>query len=289
MTPSARYSFLIFLLATSISACALQKKDSLKAEFEASEVDIDEAAETFVDATKPVLASLDDEPEKEQIAHPEEATAGQLQVAPEHIESLKKKIEELDKKIETLYISHLEREQAFKALKDQQQQAAQQATRLEEQLLLLPRQIEELDEKYSKRINYQLSKDSLEENMIYEKAQKLYRSGNYVDAVIMFKKHVSSFPQSTMADNSQYWIGEGYYSQGEYSRALEEFEKVTLFPDNSKAPDALLRKGYCYLQLKNYTKAREIFSQVIDTYSDKQAEYAVVDSAKRKLNDIKGK
>jgi tol-pal system protein YbgF len=289
MTPSARYFFLIFFLAASISACAFKKKDSLKAELEASEAATDEAIETFVDISKPALVPSGSEPGKEQIASSTEATAGQIQVAPNHIESLKKRMEEMDKKVETLYTFHLEKEQEFKTLKIQQQQAAQKANRLEEQFLLLPRQIEELDEKYSRRINYQLSEEALEENMIYEKAQRLYRSGNYVDAVIVFKKHVSSFPQSTLADNAQYWIGEGYYSQGDYSRALEEFEKVNIFPDNSKAPDALLRKGYCYFQLRDYTKAREIFSQIIDTYSDNQAEYAIVDSAKRKLSEIKGK
>lgn len=289
MTPFTRYLFLTFFLAASISACALPKKGSLKAESEPSAAASDEAIETFVDVAKPPLTPSASKPAEEKLARPEEAVAEQIQVALEQIESLKKKVEELDKKVETLSASQQEKDQAFNTFETQQQQIAQKTNQLEEQVLLLPRQIEELEEKYSKQVNYKLSKEALEENMIYEKAQKLYRAGNYVDAVIMFKKHVSSFPQSTLADNAQYWIGEGYYSQGDYNRALEEFEKVSTFPDKSKVPDALLREGYCYQQLGNYPKAREIFSQVIDTYANDQAEYAVVDSARRKLREIKGK
>jgi tol-pal system protein YbgF len=287
---SSRYFLLVFFLAATISAaCALQKKDPVKAGLEKPEVKADEALETFVDIRKPSLVPTGSGPGKEWMAPPQKTATIRTLVAPVRIESLKEKIEEINGKIERLNTFHLEEEQAFNTLKVQQQQAAQQDNQLEEQLLLLSRRIEELDEKYSRRINYQLSQDALKESMIYEKAQRLYRSGNFVDAVIMFKKHVSSFPQSTLADNAQYWIGEGYYSQGDYNRALEEFEKVNLFPDKSKVPDALLRKGYCYLQLKNYTQAREIFSQVINTYPDNQAEYAVVDSARRKLSEIKGK
>lgn len=286
---SSRYFLPVFFLAATFSTCALQKKDPVKAEFKKPEAKADEALETFVDVSKPSLVPSRSGSGKERMAPPQKKATLQTQVVPERIKSLKEKIEETNEKIERLNTFHMEEEQALNTLKAQQQQAAQQDEQLEEQLLLLSRRIEELDEKYSRRINYQLSQDAIRESMIYEKAQKLYRSGKFVDAVIMFKKHVSSFPQSTLADNAQYWIGEGYYSQRDYNRALEEFEKVNLFPDKSKVPDAILRKGYCHLQLRNYTQARKIFSQVINTYSDNQAEYAIVDSARRKLSEIKGK
>jgi tol-pal system protein YbgF len=272
----------LFVLLIFFSACTYLKKHSKKVESE-----VVENEETFVDESKPYLSPSGYKPAEKQIAFSKDSGIETEQVDYEN--SLKRKIEELGKKIEELNNLYQESEQALNIMKTGQQQYKQKAERLEEKLLLFTRRTRELDEKFSEHINLRLSKEALEENMIYEKAQRLYLSGNYVDAVIMFKKYVSSFPHSTMADNAQYWLGEGYYSQGDYRRALEEFGKVADFPDKSKEPDAHLRKGYCYLRLKKYAEAREIFTHIIDKYSASQTEYAIVDSAERKLKEIRGK
>jgi tol-pal system protein YbgF len=273
---------LVFFLTFIVCACAHSRKS--KANSKSSEAATEEYKETFVENVKPSLNPPGYDPDE-----PKEPAVKMAKISQEYIDSLEKKLEETDKKIEDIGSAGVENKQSLETLKNERLQEKQKTDALEEKLLLLTRQIQELDEKYGKRLNYRLSKEALEENMIYEGALKLYISGNYVDAVIMFKKYLSSFPQSTLADNAQYWIGEGYYSQGDYSRAAEELGKVADFPDDSKVSNALLKKGYCYLRLKKYGDARKIFSQIIDKYSSSRSEYAIVDSAKRKLGEIKGK
>lgn len=289
MAPPNRRLFLVFLIIFSISACAYFKRGPQKAVPENSESITGEALEAFVDESKPTLLPPGYKADGEQALLSAKSGIEPTPASRGHLKSLKKQVELMDQKLEALYNFHQEDQRVLEELKNQLLQSKQKINQLQEKLFLFPRQLQEMEEKYTRRINLQLSSDTFEENMIYEKAQKLYHSGNYVDAVIMFKKYISSFPLSTMADNAQYWIGEGYYSQRDYGRAIEEYDKVDIYPDNSKVPDALLRKGFCYLKLRNHAEARKIFSQIIDKYSSNQPEYAIVDSARRKLVEIRGK
>ena len=280
---------LVFLLVFSVYACAGLRKGTRKTETDTAENL--ETKEISVEEEKPYHSVSDYELKTETIdLFEKHAKRKKQKIIPSslnaRIEFLREKTEELDQKIDALYKFHIEDEKALHTLKTRQRQDSQMT---EEKFMLFSRQIHGLDEEYARRLNIQRTQDVVDEKELYEKAQRLYRSGNYIDAVIVFKKYINSFPKSTLADNAQYWIGEGYYSQRDYRRAAEEFEKVADFPDDSKIPDASLKKGYCYFNMKKYTEARKIFSQIVDKYSDDKAEYAIVDSAKRKLAAIKGK
>ncbi len=52
------------------------------------------------------------------------------------------------------------------------------------------------------------------------------------------------FPQSDLADNAQYWIGECFYSQKKFQEAKEGFAAVAEhFPFGNKVPDALYKEA----------------------------------------------
>ncbi len=297
----------VFLLAFFFSACTFLKKPkegTPKDDAETTETTVKEAKEkekTPKKEKKSCLSPFASKPKKKQstpslkkapvtkrvdlktpITKPKE----EIPSLERRIITLEEKIRVLNKKLDSLNKQALE---TLETMKARQQLDSRNIDQLREKILLLSREIQELDNKYARRFDIFESMEIAKDKATYEKAQKLYRSGNYVDAVIMFKKYISFFPKSSLADNAQYWIGEGYYSQKAYSRAAEEFGKVADFPDKSKLPDALLRKGYCYLHLKMYTKARKLFSKILNEFSNNQAEYAIVDSARRKLEEIKGK
>ena len=62
--------------------------------------------------------------------------------------------------------------------------------------------------------------------------------------------------------------------------ALTEFEKVMRdHPNSRKVPDAMLKTGYCQYELKNYSRARDILSEITQRYSGTQ----VALSAKSRL------
>lgn len=104
----------------------------------------------------------------------------------------------------------------------------------------------------------------------YQNALQAFGASRYSDALTGFQKLVNSNPNSSLADNSQYWIGESYYGLKDYERALLEFEKVFTFPNNNKMDAAQLKLGICYLRLKNRAKAKEEFTRLIQIFPESE-------------------
>ncbi len=100
----------------------------------------------------------------------------------------------------------------------------------------------------------------------YQKAMEFFNHANYSEAQDIFEKLLRLNPHSELADNSQYWIGECYYGNKAYERAILEFEKVFTFPNNNKMEAAQLKLGICYLRLNNKKRAQEEFSRLVDLY-----------------------
>ena len=72
--------------------------------------------------------------------------------------------------------------------------------------------------------------------------------------------------------NAQYWIGEAYYVQHDYRQAQTEFQKVlTTAPGSAKAGDALLKIGYCQLNLHDTARARATWQRVVHEFPKSEA------------------
>ena len=77
-------------------------------------------------------------------------------------------------------------------------------------------------------------------------------------ALPLFVEFLKTYPNDELTDNASYWIGECYYLMSDYQKALDQFRGVTeRFPDKDKAPDALLKMGYCYEKIGDAAGARE--------------------------------
>ncbi len=97
----------------------------------------------------------------------------------------------------------------------------------------------------------------------YRAAFKLLKEGRYAPATSRFKDFLKKYPDSSYADNAQYWLGEISYVTRAFKQAIVEFDKVIKnYPDSTKIADALLKQAYCYYELKDYTKARELLTEV---------------------------
>lgn len=106
----------------------------------------------------------------------------------------------------------------------------------------------------------------------YQAAFDLLRDGKYAEATDAFRQLLVRFPNSTMADNAQYWLGESYYVTRNFSEALRAFRVVVdRYPDSRKLPDALLKIGYCDYELQNWKAARSALSQLVQQYPDTTA------------------
>lgn len=114
------------------------------------------------------------------------------------------------------------------------------------------------------------AKDSLrkqDRESLYSAAYQLFKEGNYDKARAEFRNYLALYPHSEYSDNAQFWIGECYFFEKNYEKAILEYEKVTKnFPKGKKVPYALLKQGLSFLKLKDKTSAKLLLQQVIRDY-----------------------
>jgi len=106
----------------------------------------------------------------------------------------------------------------------------------------------------------------------YQAAFALLKDSQYDRAIAAFQKFLVSFPDSQLADNAQYWLGEAYYVNKSFPEAQAAFQRVVdKYPQSRKRPDALLKIGYCQYELKQWDVAKATLSQVATQFSDTPA------------------
>lgn len=109
--------------------------------------------------------------------------------------------------------------------------------------------------------------DPAAERAAYQSAFDALKEGQYAEAANRFGSFLQQYPQSELADNGHYWLGESYYVTQNYELALESFQTlVQRFPQSPKAPGALLKTGYCQLELKQFDAGEATLRQVIEQY-----------------------
>lgn len=104
---------------------------------------------------------------------------------------------------------------------------------------------------------------------IYDGARGDFARGNYALAREGFEELLRRFPASTLADNAAYWLAESFYAEGQYLQALERYEDILLnYPSGDAVPAALLKTGYCRLELGYTEEARSAFQRVQQRFPD---------------------
>jgi tol-pal system protein YbgF len=102
---------------------------------------------------------------------------------------------------------------------------------------------------------------------VYNMAYSDYRKGNFELAIDGFKMYREQFPESPLADNSLYWIGECYFSQKKYAEAIEQFNELLLnYPRGDKIPAAYLKKGISLMELGKKEESLIVFKLLISKY-----------------------
>jgi tol-pal system protein YbgF len=106
----------------------------------------------------------------------------------------------------------------------------------------------------------------------YQAAFGLLKNSQFDQAIAAFQQFLATYPDSSLADNAQYWLGEAYYVNKSFPEALAAFQRVaTKYPQSRKVPDALLKVGYCYYELKQWQEAHDTLAQVVASYPDTPA------------------
>jgi tol-pal system protein YbgF len=102
---------------------------------------------------------------------------------------------------------------------------------------------------------------------LYDKAYKLYRQGKYIESHEAFLDYLRRFPDSALADNAYFWIGEAYYDQGQYEQAILQYDKVVQkFPKGDKVASAILKQAFAFSAIDDNLDARILLKKVINEH-----------------------
>lgn len=114
--------------------------------------------------------------------------------------------------------------------------------------------------------------DPAREQADYKAAFNLLKVGKYGEAILAFRDFLGKYPAGNYAANAQYWLGEANYVTRQFPVALEEFKKViTQYPESRKLPDAMLKIGYIYYEMKQSEDARRVLTELKQKYPGKTA------------------
>ena len=102
---------------------------------------------------------------------------------------------------------------------------------------------------------------------IYYAAYSDYIKENFDLAIEGFRQFIRSFPESGLADNSLYWIGECYYAKKKYQDAINTFNELLVkYKDGDKAPASILKKGYALLEMGRQSEGIAILKELMSRF-----------------------
>jgi tol-pal system protein YbgF len=101
----------------------------------------------------------------------------------------------------------------------------------------------------------------------YSRAFDALKSTDYAGAITRFRDFLRTYPQSQLAGNAQYWLGEAYYVTHDYDNAAVAFRAVgEQYPQSPKVADALVKLGLTQIDQKRLVDARATLKQVIQRF-----------------------
>jgi tol-pal system protein YbgF len=115
------------------------------------------------------------------------------------------------------------------------------------------------------------SEGSSDEVAAYRAAYGAWRSNDYAVCIDRFRKFLQTYPSSSYADDSAFWMADCHYKQGDYKNAVLRFDDVVRnYPTGNKAADALFRQGESLLKLGPgfHEAAKRAFERVLKEYPD---------------------
>ena len=104
-------------------------------------------------------------------------------------------------------------------------------------------------------------------NDSYTAALRDLQTGKSELAYSEFSQYLQYFPNTELAANAQYYLGEISYNRGDYTGAVKSFDAVLeRYPDNPKTPDAHYMKAMALLKGGERTRAAGEFRILVKNY-----------------------
>ena len=116
---------------------------------------------------------------------------------------------------------------------------------------------------------------------LYEQSNESLLRRQFGQAEQGFRSFLDKYPDHNLAGSAQYWLGETYYTQGDYRQAAQNFlAGYKEYPKSRRAPDSLLKLGMSLNKLGQSQQACASFGAVggqfpnaVDVKKRAQAEF----------------
>lgn len=100
-----------------------------------------------------------------------------------------------------------------------------------------------------------------------ERARTDLDAGRCELAAMGFRSFIEQYPESPLASEAQFLIGESFYVKDQFEQARVEYQKVLdLYAGSTKRPLAMLRIASCLAGTGKPDQAVAMFRRVIETY-----------------------
>jgi len=159
--------------------------------------------------------------------------SGQIQALNDTMDEIKVRLAKVTKQLEDMQAA-------------QQSLAAQQATQAQQQQALA---------------------QAPPPDVLYNNGLRDYIAGKNDLATQEFSDYIKFYPNTDLAGNSYFYLGELQYKQGNYQQAVQSYDQVVQnFPSGNKAASAQLKKGFALLELGKQDEGASELRHLIQRY-----------------------
>ncbi|MED5578947.1 MAG: tetratricopeptide repeat protein [Nitrospinota bacterium] len=107
----------------------------------------------------------------------------------------------------------------------------------------------------------------------FKNAVRFYRYGKSLNSSrVLFENFLNKYPNHTLSDDAQFWIGKIFYIKKSFEQAILGFSKVQVdYPKGDMVPDSIFYEAMSYLNFGDRASARELLSRLIIRFPSSDA------------------
>ena len=122
-----------------------------------------------------------------------------------------------------------------------------------------------------------MTETPLNEQELYRQALSLLLEDEaFEDSVSLFQQYIDIYPGGRFFTNALYWQGAALHLLGNYPQSLAVLQRLLdEFPQDPKAPTAMLRLGTVYSEMGDRNRAIDYWQRIRQTYPNSTSEIEI--------------
>ena len=116
----------------------------------------------------------------------------------------------------------------------------------------------------------------------FDSALAVFRTGDFAAAQLSMLNFLRRYPTSGYAASSLFWIGNAQYATKDYKESVANFRKLlSIAPQHTRAPEAMLAISNCLVELKDIKGARKAMEDLVSLHPSSDAAQTAKDRLAR--------